>query len=113
MSQSFFNVIRTDEQLGYNPHMGTLRLGGLLYFIFSVSSSFDPVYIQQRFEAFLMQYRRHRMQEQQLNELKEGAVSFWSRKPKCLLEDFSLNITQIRRRQYLFNLRDLMKEHIQ
>ncbi|KAL8445688.1 hypothetical protein Emed_005452 [Eimeria media] len=113
MSQLFFNVLRTDEQLGYLTSMTTMRVEAFLYFAFSITSLYDPAFVSSRIQHFLNTQRRQRLSSELLHELKEGAVAFWRQKPKCLLEEFQRHFHQIKRREYIFDFHEQMVERIQ
>ncbi|KAL8426486.1 hypothetical protein Efla_001788 [Eimeria flavescens] len=113
MSQRFFNVLRTDEQLGYLTSMGTMRLEASFYFSFMITSLYDPSFVASRIQHFLTMQRRQRVERKQLQELKDGAVSFWSQKPKSLFEEFQRHLNQIKRREYIFDFHQRMVARIQ
>ncbi|OEH77399.1 rhoptry metalloprotease toxolysin [Cyclospora cayetanensis] len=113
MSQEFFNILRTEEQLGYLTHMTTLRLEGLLYYCFSITTVYDPTYVHSRISAFLESHRQKRLMGKKLEELKEGGITFWKQKPKNLIEDFSRDLNQIKRREYIFDIYQEMAKEIQ
>ena len=48
-----FNVLRTKEQLGYIVFSGTKVQTGMVGFRVLVQSERDPVYLEERVEAFL------------------------------------------------------------
>lgn len=112
LSQSFFDVLRTEEQLGYLAHMSTLRLEAFFFFTFDVTSIYDPCYVLGRMQRFLEARRRQPLSADKLNELKDAAVVFLKQSPKSLMEDFFRNLLQIQLREYKFDLHQQMVQHI-
>ena len=83
-----FNQLRTEEQLGYIVHSSVKTSGdnikGLLFLI--QSDSFDPIHVESRVEAFLLQFRQRivAMSQEEFQKHLDAVVSSFLEKVRIV-----------------------------
>lgn len=133
LSQKFFNALRTQQQLGYSVHLAPLRLERRVFFLFGVTTLYDPTEVEERVAAFVASQQRRlglrrrdqesegdgdsegseREERERLFEaLRKAASGVWEKSPKNLAEDVERNLGQIVGREYIFNLNKEMVREI-
>lgn len=93
ISEPAFNVLRTQEQLGYIVAAGHWQVngGGQSGIGVLVQSERDPVYLERRVEAFLREMREklEAMSEEEFLEHKSALQKQWREAPKNLNEEMN------------------------
>ena len=93
LSEPAFNVLRTQEQLGYIVQSGHWQLsgGGQSGVGVVVQSERDPIYLEQRVEAFLSDMREkiEAMPESEFLEHKTALQKQWREAPKNMSEEMN------------------------
>lgn len=91
LSEPAFNVLRTQEQLGYVVTCSQWSLPGDVYFgaRILVQSERHPTYLEERVEAFLdsMKTKLETMTESEFLEQKTGLEGIWRDGAKNLVEE--------------------------
>ncbi|KAH8114098.1 insulin-degrading enzyme [Phellopilus nigrolimitatus] len=84
-----FNVLRTQEQLGYIVHSSEWQSVESIGLRIVVQSEKDPKYLESRIEAFLVHMRGvfDTMDDTQFEEQKKGLIHEWTEKLKNLNEE--------------------------
>ncbi|KAG5637127.1 hypothetical protein H0H81_005656 [Sphagnurus paluster] len=106
LSEPAFNVLRTQEQLGYIVHCSAWVLPGAsekgLRIV--VQSEKNPGYLEDRVEAFLdgMKASIEKMTEEEFAEQKNGLEKKWTEKEKNLADETSRFISHINTGQWDF-----------
>ena len=91
LSEPAFNVLRTQEQLGYIVSCSQWRLPGDVYFGIRilVQSERHPTYLEERVEAFLdvIKDKLETMPDKEFLEQKTGLEGKWRERAKNLVEE--------------------------
>jgi insulysin len=105
-STPFFDILRTNEQLGYLVNEGASSSSGVLYCrMYIQSSNFDADYCDSRAEAFLLTYRDTlaAMDEKTFEANKAAVIATYLIKDKTLLNETQRLWTEIANRRYCFD----------
>ena len=105
MYEPFFDTLRTKEQLGYSVSCGLRNTFGMLGFCFAiVSSSFEPVHIEERVEKFLKDFSKtlSEMTEAEFQQNKKSAVEAKHQQDQTLAEEAERHWDQISMGRYDF-----------
>jgi len=111
-----FNILRTNEQLGYIVHTAVKTNGdnikGLLFLI--QSDSYDPIYLDSRIELFLDGIRSKiaKMTQEEYNSNIDALVEIFQEKNKNLGEESSKYWHVINDQSYRFAKNSLIAEEI-
>ncbi|XP_065827904.1 insulin-degrading enzyme-like [Oscarella lobularis] len=105
IKESFFNVLRTQEQLGYLVHSGIRRCNGSQGLRFLIQSLRDPLYVESRIEAFLRRVQREleTLSEREFSQQVNALATKRLVKPKKLVSEANKYWTEIVSRQYNFD----------
>lgn len=105
MQDPCFNILRTKEQLGYIVSSGVRRSNCVQGLRIIVQSDRHPAYIEQRIEAFLIQFREivENMSEQEFERHRESLATVRLEKPKKMSILSSRFWDEITSQQYHFN----------
>ena len=99
LSEPAFNVLRTQEQLGYIVSCSQWGLPGDVHFGIRilVQSERHPTYLEERVEAFLdfMKSKLENMPESEFSEQKTGLERKWKEAAKNLVEETNRYWAQI------------------
>jgi insulysin len=91
LSEPAFNILRTEEQLGYVVmcSVRTLAGGGVGGIRILIQSEETPIFLEQRVDAFLEHMKTviESMDAQQFEEQKFGLEQKWREEPKQLGEE--------------------------
>lgn len=89
LSEPAFNVLRTQEQLGYIVSAAQWHNTGSLGLRVLVQSEKDPKYLEMRVDAFLASMRSvlENMDDFEFQEQKNGLIHQWNEKLKNMSEE--------------------------
>eukprot|EP00118_Oscarella_pearsei_P012850 m.97877 g.97877 ORF g.97877 m.97877 type:complete len:559 (+) comp36963_c0_seq26:1339-3015(+) len=105
IKESFFNVLRTQEQLGYLVHSGLRRCNGSQGLRFLIQSQRQPSYVESRIEAFLgsVQADLLALSEDDFAQQVSALATKRLVKPKKLVSECGKHWGEIVSRQYNFD----------
>ncbi|CAK9065940.1 unnamed protein product [Durusdinium trenchii] len=109
LSPKFFDILRTQQQLGYVVGMG---IGPSTHFNFltaQVQTEFPPDYVRSRIDAFFEEHFKwleEGLEEEEFQTCLKGALSELQMKPKNLSEEFGRYQSEFFQRTYDFDRRD-------
>ncbi|KAG1681085.1 Insulin-degrading enzyme [Nymphon striatum] len=105
LSEPCFNVLRTQEQLGYIVHSGTHYMNGVLGFNVLVQSEFSPSYVNERIESFLSSVEDiiENMSDEEFQQNKTSLSEKRLEKPKRLYQQSNKYWSEIVSNQYNFD----------
>ncbi|CAE7029230.1 Ide [Symbiodinium natans] len=109
LSSKFFDVLRTQQQLGYIVGMGTVPGVNFSYITAQVQSEFGPDFVRSRIDAFFTEHfawLEDGVQEEEFQTCLRGVLSELKMKPKNLSEEFSRFHTPFVKRTYDFDRKD-------
>ena len=123
IDESFFDILRTKEQLGYLVSSKIIYLDKIICLAFEIQSSVkDPRYLQSRIDNFLTEFRSKivKMTDNQFESYIRSVMEIKKMKYINLEEEFDNNCTEIKINEYIFNrksidvnyLKRLHKKHI-
>lgn len=103
-----FNILRTNEQLGYIVFLGTRLSAGSISLSVLVQGPKKPDFVLERIEAFMDTVRTEieNMPEEEFQQQVNGLIHKLEEKPKTLEQRFNRFWGQIDNRQYNFDRRD-------
>ena len=116
LKEPAFNELRTNEQLGYIVHTTIKTNGddvkGLLFLI--QSDSFDPIYMDERIEAFLVRLRSKIMEmtEEEFQSNIQSLRQIFMEKNKNMGEESNKYWNAICNNHYLFKRIQLIATHL-
>ncbi|CAJ0962033.1 unnamed protein product, partial [Mesorhabditis belari] len=104
MQEHAFNVLRTNEQLGYIVHTGARRFSGTQSLELLIQGPKTPDFVEERIEAYLEMARSSilEMSETDFNNHKEALATKRLEKPKTLGQRFIRFWNEIESREYDF-----------
>lgn len=104
VSEPFFNILRTKEQLGYIVHSGVLRSNGTQGIRFIVQSDKSPDYLEARTEAYVNHIEEMlvNMQECEFEKHKDALKTKKLEKPKKMKAQAARYWSEISSKQYMF-----------
>eukprot|EP00656_Telonema_subtile_P056373 TRINITY_DN8994_c0_g1_i1.p1 TRINITY_DN8994_c0_g1~~TRINITY_DN8994_c0_g1_i1.p1 ORF type:complete len:937 (+),score=241.05 TRINITY_DN8994_c0_g1_i1:184-2994(+) len=111
LGQKFFDVLRTQQQLGYVVGMGASRNKHFLSLQCLVQSEYAPSHIQGSIDAFLEEHFawvQDGLLDAELQQCLAGLISQLETRPKSLREEFNQYQTAFERQTYDFAVRDAM-----
>uniref|UniRef100_T1ISN5 Insulin-degrading enzyme n=1 Tax=Strigamia maritima TaxID=126957 RepID=T1ISN5_STRMM len=105
IAEPCFNVLRTQEQLGYIVFSGVRRANGAQGVLVLIQSDRSPQYLDRRIEAFLLAMKTHihDMDDEQFIKHKEALIARRLEKPKKLVHQTSKYWGEITSQQYNFD----------
>lgn len=105
MNEPCYNVLRTQEQLGYIVFCGTRRNCGAQGIRIIVQSNRHPAYVEERIETFLtsMKSQVESMSNEEFEKHKSALAALKLEKPKRLSAQFSRYLNEISVQQYHFD----------
>ncbi|XP_025191537.1 insulin-degrading enzyme-like [Melanaphis sacchari] len=105
ITQSCYNTLRTQEQLGYNVYSSSSRIHGVLNFQITVQSDRTPMYVDTRIENYINSIEQllMNMSEEEFNKYKDGLAVILSEKPKGLMNQAAVYQIEIDTQDYNFN----------
>lgn len=109
LSSKFFDVLRTQQQLGYIVGMGTAPSQSFTYIVAQVQSEFDPAFVRSRVDAFFDEHfawLEDGVKEEEFQTCLRGVLSELKMKPKNLSEEFGRFQTAFIKRSYDFDRKD-------
>jgi insulysin len=110
VKEPFFDKLRTKEQLGYLVWSGSSEMWGVLGVRFILQSDKATVeYLQQRILTFVRNYRTTlaSMEKDKFEKNREALIALKLQKPKKLGEETHRYWSQITKRTYVFDHREL------
>lgn len=115
ISEPFFNILRTKEQLGYITHSGVLHSNGVLCLRFIIQSQKSPCYLDARIEAFIDHIKTllGEMSEEEFNRHKTALASKRLEKPKKMISESMKHWSEISSGQYMFERDIIETNHLQ
>jgi insulysin len=116
LAEPSFDQLRTKEQLGYIVNTATTSIGKELYVrIIVQSNSRDAHFLDQRVEAFLLQYRETlaAMTPEELQTNVTAVTEQLREKPKNLDEEASRLWEEVDSGLYLFARKELLASYLQ
>jgi len=90
MQEPFFNILRTQEQLGYIVFHGARFVGNLVCLRFIIQSAKDPLFLDARIESFLREFvpdYLENMTEEEYNKHRKALAHDLTKKRKHLLAE--------------------------
>lgn len=108
LNEPCYNILRTQEQLGYIVHLGSRKTTGTTGIKIIVQSDKHPEFVETRIECFLKEMlgQLEKMSESDFNAHKEALISKKLEKPKKLSVVFHRYLSEISISSYHFE-RDL------
>lgn len=105
ISEPFFDVLRTQEQLGYIVFSGIRRGNGVQGLRIIIQGDRHPQYLEERIEAFIesVQNRIVNMSEEEFNRHKTSLANQRLEKPKKMTTLSAIFWSEITNRQYNFD----------
>jgi insulysin len=105
VKEQCFNVLRTQEQLGYLIHLGLRRAHGSQGLQVLVQSEHNPLYIESRIEAFIKSTERclKTMSEEEFHKHMQALAVKRLDKPKRLVDECNKHWKEIVSHQYNFD----------
>ncbi|XP_054168721.1 insulin-degrading enzyme-like [Oppia nitens] len=105
LSEPFFNILRTQEQLGYLTYCTLRRANGVQGISFVIQSDCLPQYLNERIEAFIAYAENYikDMKSEEFEAEKQSLITHKLEKPKQLLEYSKRLWNEIDSKQYNFN----------
>ena len=115
LKEPAFNVLRTQEQLGYIVFSGVRNVGGITGFQVLVQSTKKPRFLNHRIEEFLKSARTliAEMPEEELERHKEALAQKKLEKPKKLSARFDKIYSEISSRRLNFHRDEIETEELQ
>lgn len=109
-----FNILRTQEQLGYIVFSGLRRTSGVQGVQVLVQSDKHPAYVHQRIETFLVGMKKYleEMSEEEFNKHKEALAARRLEKPKQLSTQMIYYWAEISTQQYHFDRANAEVAHL-
>ena len=110
MEEPLFNVLRTQEQLGYSVHANLVNTGGILGTCITVKSpahKFTPEHIHDRIEAFIdwfIEDKLLNLSDDEFQKMISTMIKKVKTKDVNLGEEFDRNWNRIISRDYLFDV---------
>jgi len=92
LSPKFFDVVRTQQQLGYIVQLGANAQAKFFYLIAVVQTEFPPDYVRSRIDAFLdehFKFVNEALTEEEFQTCLAGLLSELKMKPKNLAEELA------------------------
>ena len=90
-NESFFDILRTKEQLGYSTHMLAGARQGVTFIQFHIQSEKDPIFLDERIESFLESHARQVLMKGSSTEdfvrHKQALHTMWVAKKKSIYEE--------------------------
>jgi len=108
LSPKFFDIVRTQQQLGYIVQLATNASAGFCYLLAVVQSEFPPDYVRSRIDAFLDEhftFVSEALTEEEFEVCRAGLLSELRMKPKNLVEELSRYQRHFSDRTYDFERR--------
>lgn len=104
LSEPCYNVLRTQEQLGYIVFCGTRRANGVQGLRIIVQSNKHPSHVEERIEVFIESMDKviANMTDQEFEKHKEALASKKLEKPKRLTAQYNKYLNEITLQQYHF-----------
>eukprot|EP00928_Gymnodinium_smaydae_P032010 TRINITY_DN23304_c0_g1_i3.p1 TRINITY_DN23304_c0_g1~~TRINITY_DN23304_c0_g1_i3.p1 ORF type:complete len:203 (+),score=38.10 TRINITY_DN23304_c0_g1_i3:312-920(+) len=108
LSSRFFEVLRTQQQLGYVVSMQVSPATNFDYLIAVIQTEFPSDYVRSRIDAFLDEYLKfveEALTEEEFKTCLEGLMSEYKVQPKSLPEELGLYHRFFTNRTYAFDRR--------
>ena len=108
--ESYFDTLRTKEQLGYSVYLLTRDVGVATGLRFIVQSERDPVYLDERIEAFLRDFVPSHLDDMSAEDYsahQKALISDLLARKQEMTEETSVYWKEIVSRQYEFELAQL------
>jgi len=105
LSSKFFDILRTQQQLGYIVGMGSQSGMSFLYITAQVQTEYPPDYTRGRIDAFFDEHFawiEDGLSDEELQRCHAGVLSELKTKPKNLNEEFAFYNKQFLHRSYDF-----------
>uniref|UniRef100_A0A646QDK3 Insulin-degrading enzyme n=1 Tax=Hemiscolopendra marginata TaxID=943146 RepID=A0A646QDK3_9MYRI len=114
IAEPCFNILRTQEQLGYIVFSGVRRANGAQGIHVVVQSDRNPDYLNERIEAFLLKMKNYmnEMTEDQFQKHREALVCHRLEKPKKMAHRTAKFWTEIASQQYNFDRDNIEVAHL-
>jgi insulysin len=116
LSAKFFDVLRTQQQLGYIVGMGASMGMSFDYLVAQVQTEYAPNYTRSRIDAFLHEHFawvEEGLEEEEFQTCVRGVLAELKTKPKNLSEEFSRYSREFTHRSYDFGHRDSLIAHLE
>ncbi|XP_003737238.1 insulin-degrading enzyme [Galendromus occidentalis] len=115
LEEPCYDVLRTQEQLGYIVTGGPRRSQGTYGIRIIVQSDKNPTFVSERIEEFVngkLKKILTEMSDEEFGKHKKALIALKLEKPKRLTEKFAQMWGEISSRQYIFNRRQLEADEI-
>jgi len=109
LSPKFFDILRTQQQLGYIVQLGASPSSKTCYLSAVVQSEFSPDYVRSRIDAFLEDHKifvQEKLQLEEFETCRAGLLSDMEMKPKNLQEEIHKYARYFYDRSYDFQRRE-------
>lgn len=116
LSPKFFDVLRTQQQLGYIVQMGGAPSLRFSYLLAQVQTEFPPDYVRGRIDSFLEEHLawiEDGLSEDEFQTCKRGVLSELHTKPKNLQEEAARYTRAFMLRTYDFERRQRLIAHLE
>lgn len=116
LGSKFFDVLRTQQQLGYIVGMGSTVGLAFNYLVAQVQTEFPPDYTRGRIDAFFDEHfawLECGITEEEFTTCCDGVLSELKTKPKNLAEEYSSFSREFSQRTYSFDRKDKLIAHIE
>ena len=119
LSESFFDILRSKEQLGYIVRSSTKVIGSSKYeyynYIFMIQSPKKKSnYLKDRILLFIKNKLKDilELKQDQLLNIKETIKNNFLRKDENMDDNFLFNLNEIIKSDYLFNIKKILSKTI-
>lgn len=109
LSSKFFDLLRTQQQLGYIVALGSQAGMSFNYLTAQVQTEFNIDYVRGRIDAFFAEHFawiEDRLSEEEFQTCRQGVLSELRTKPKNLAEEYSIYSGEFLHRSYDFERRE-------
>ncbi|VVC34289.1 Hypothetical protein CINCED_3A004705 [Cinara cedri] len=105
IKESCFNILRTQEQLGYIVFSSSSRIRGVLSMRIIVQSDRTPMYVDSRIESYIdtIQELLENMSDEEFEKYKDALTVKLLEKPKGLMKQAAVYLLEIDTQDYNFN----------
>merc|ERR1719464_2426953 len=108
LSPKFFDILRTQQQLGYVVHLGVSPSTNFIYLIALAQTEFPPDYARSRINSFLDEhfvFIEESLTEDEFQMCRQGILSELKMKPKNLSDEAGRYMRYFSDRTYDFGRR--------
>merc|ERR1712194_190841 len=109
LSAKFFEILRTQQQLGYVVAMQVAPANNFAYLIAVIQTEFPVDYVRGRIDAFLdehFKFVEEELGEEEFETCRQGLISEYKVKPKSLPEEIGQYSRYLTNRSYDFGRKE-------